>query len=146
MSEIERISKKILKDESRLFDELDEGGNMLTKNDINTIHGLITRQYGITKVTQDSKIDSILNSISYCDNHNKLYKAAMLFQNIISMHPFMDGNKRTALLSALTYLSINGISLNLPTDSKSFIYNIASRENSTELLEEIESWFRSHKA
>lgn len=36
--------------------------------------------------------------------------AAYLF-HIFKNHAFMDGNKRTALLSALVFLDINGISI-----------------------------------
>ncbi len=36
--------------------------------------------------------------------------AAYLF-HIVSNHPFLDGNKRTELLSALVFLDINGIAI-----------------------------------
>lgn len=35
-------------------------------------------------------------------------KAAALIRGIIGGHPFVDGNKRTAMLSGLTLLEING--------------------------------------
>ncbi len=35
-------------------------------------------------------------------------KAAALIRGIIQDHPFVDGNKRTAMLSGLTLLEING--------------------------------------
>ncbi len=36
-------------------------------------------------------------------------KAAALIRGIIQDHPFVDGNKRTAMLSGLTLLEINGL-------------------------------------
>lgn len=44
--------------------------------------------------------------------HNDLFAmaAAYLF-HIVSNHPFIDGNKRTGLLSALVFLELNGISI-----------------------------------
>ena len=36
-------------------------------------------------------------------------KAAALCRGIIGDHPFIDGNKRTAMLVAITFLEINGI-------------------------------------
>ena len=36
--------------------------------------------------------------------------AAYLF-HIVSNHPFLDGNKRTGLLSALVFLDLNGIAI-----------------------------------
>ena len=41
-------------------------------------------------------------------------KAALYVRNIIKNHPFLDGNKRTALTSALVFLEINDISINDP--------------------------------
>ncbi len=41
--------------------------------------------------------------------------AAYLF-HIVKNHPFVDGNKRTGLLSALVFLEVNGIAIDKPTD------------------------------
>lgn len=44
-------------------------------------------------------------------------KAAVLFERIIKCHPFIDGNKRTALASIIEYLFINDlIFLTFPSD------------------------------
>ena len=44
--------------------------------------------------------------------HRDLYEmaAAYLF-HIIKNHPFIDGNKRTALIAALTFLDLNGVNV-----------------------------------
>lgn len=34
----------------------------------------------------------------------------------MSNHPFVDGNKRAGLLSAVVFLDVNGISIELPSD------------------------------
>lgn len=39
-------------------------------------------------------------------------KAAALLHGLANNHPFVDGNKRTALLSALTFLMMNGFDIN----------------------------------
>lgn len=36
-------------------------------------------------------------------------KAAVLLHGIATSHPFIDGNKRTALMSCLTVLELNGL-------------------------------------
>lgn len=41
-------------------------------------------------------------------------KAAALFEWIAYNHPFVDGNKRTAITSAVTFLHANGWEINLP--------------------------------
>jgi death-on-curing protein len=54
--------------------------------------------------------------------HPSLFEmaAAYLF-HIISNHPFVDGNKRTGLSCALTFLEINGVSIDRPTSA---FYNL----------------------
>lgn len=47
--------------------------------------------------------------------------SAYLF-HIVSNHPFVDGNKRTGLLSAVVFLDINGISIAQPSDA---LYELA---------------------
>jgi death on curing protein len=49
-------------------------------------------------------------------NEDLFEMAAALHLSLVSNHPFMDGNKRTALLAALTFLDINGISIEYPSD------------------------------
>jgi death-on-curing protein len=41
--------------------------------------------------------------------------AAYLF-HIASNHPFVDGNKRAGMLSAVVFLDVNGISIDQPSD------------------------------
>jgi death-on-curing protein len=42
--------------------------------------------------------------------HDSLYAmAAAYLYHIVSNHPFVDGNKRTGLLAALTFLELNGV-------------------------------------
>ena len=40
-------------------------------------------------------------------------KAAALMHSLILNHPFIDGNKRTAMASAFVFLELNGISVKL---------------------------------
>ena len=47
-------------------------------------------------------------------------KAAALFHSVINNHCFHNGNKRTALLSTMSYLGENGYWLTVPTDEEMF--------------------------
>lgn len=48
--------------------------------------------------------------------HKDLYEMAAAYAyHICQNHPFLDGNKRTALACALVFLELNGISLLDPT-------------------------------
>jgi death on curing protein len=48
-----------------------------------------------------------------------IFEMAATYLNSIALdHPFLDGNKRTALASCLTFLFINGIEIDEQTDSE----------------------------
>ncbi|MCK6468812.1 MAG: type II toxin-antitoxin system death-on-curing family toxin [Candidatus Brocadia sinica] len=47
--------------------------------------------------------------------HNDIYEMAAAYAfHIGKNHPFIDSNKRTALVSALVFLELNGISISDP--------------------------------
>lgn len=46
-----------------------------------------------------------------------LQKAAALLQSLAVNHPFFDGNKRTAWLSCVTFLAMNGVDLRPDIDA-----------------------------
>lgn len=46
-----------------------------------------------------------------------LEKAAALLRSLVVNHPFFDGNKRTAWLSCVTFLAINGVELRPDIDA-----------------------------
>ncbi|MFE0653598.1 type II toxin-antitoxin system death-on-curing family toxin [Streptomyces sp. NPDC059534] len=46
-----------------------------------------------------------------------LAKAAALLQSLAVNHPFVDGNKRTAWLSCVTFLAMNGVQLRPDIDA-----------------------------
>lgn len=49
--------------------------------------------------------------------HEDLYEIAAAYAfHLCQNHPFIDGNKRTALVCALVFLEINGVLLNDPKD------------------------------
>lgn len=60
----------------------------------------------------ESAINSPFHSFDSVDVYPTIeYKAARLAFGIIKNHPFVDGNKRTVLLTMLTFLECNGIEL-----------------------------------
>ncbi|HAI70095.1 MAG TPA: hypothetical protein DCM38_11760 [Gammaproteobacteria bacterium] len=80
-------------------------------------------------------------------------KAAALFHSLIKSHPFMDGTKRTAFLSALYFLANQGYSIpkDLPKDNViRFCIDLAhenlpqtqERANEPKSIAEIADWFR----
>lgn len=65
---------------------------------------------------------------------------------IIKNHIFLDGNKRTGLAAAVSFLEINGVYL-APFDEDSvfdFVIGIAAGENDPEIvIPKIAEWFKS---
>jgi death-on-curing protein len=66
-------------------------------------------------------------------------KVAAQIHAISSYHPFVDGNKRTALVAADVCLRLNGYRLTNSDDIESFFWSIARGEKS---VEDIEAWVK----
>lgn len=66
-----------------------------------------------------------------------LQRAAVLMQAIILFHPFVDGNKRSALLATNFYLHWNGYRFVIPNDADEFTKDVAQNKYS---LNDILNW------
>ena len=145
MESISIMTENIVNKNIRLFDELDEGGHqMLTRKELIEIHKVIVKKYNITFVVKDNILDSLLHSIEYAGRNNKWYNAAKLFYDIVHLHPFADGNKRTGLLACKIYLNINNISFEYPKSTQSFTYSMAADlSDPPEVIENLEAWLRA---
>ena len=69
-------------------------------------------------------------------------KAAALFESLVCNHPFVDGNKRTAVAVVEAFLEVNGVEFG-PSDDEfeRFTIGVAKSNYKTE---EIAAWFRAH--
>lgn len=85
----------------------------LTLEQVLALHVLAINQFGGSNGIRDlARIESAIASQSQEIFGEELYpsifeKSAALARNIIGDHPFHDGNKRTAMLTALTFIEIN---------------------------------------
>ena len=69
-------------------------------------------------------------------------KAAALFQSLIGNHPFVDGNKRTAISAAGIFLQINSASLvTSQAELESFPLQAAQSQVT---FEPMVAWFNRH--
>ena len=66
-------------------------------------------------------------------------KAAALMTGIARNHAFLDGNKRTSLLSALMFLNLNGYSLDL-SDVDESLDRVVAVANGTTDIEVLAAW------
>lgn len=80
------------------------------------LHALVLLRYGgATGVRDVGRLEAVVASqyqeVFGEELHKTVHeKSATLIRGIIADHPFSDGNKRTAMLSGLTFLEINGYS------------------------------------
>ena len=94
--------------------------------------GLIESAVGRPQATHDS-VDLYENIFD---------KAAALLQSLLKNHPFVDGNKRTALASAGIFLKMNGYKLkNYHGEEVEFAVSV---DNQNMALEEISEWLENH--
>lgn len=89
-------------------------------------------------------------TIGGCDAYLTVHdKTAALFHSLINNHCFHNGNKRTALLSALVYLANSGYWVNRPTDKEMLDFTVAAAAHRivgkrTDELVAISNWFKGN--
>lgn len=69
-------------------------------------------------------------------------KAAVLFHGLIFNHPFVDGKKRVALMSAISLLVRNNFDFSI-TDQELVAFPLAV-EKTRPQIPEIANWFKKH--
>ena len=86
------------------------------------IHELQLERFGgTTGLRDDGGLESALARPQSTFGGEDLYpslsgKAAVLFHSLASNHPFIDGNKRTAVMAAEIFLRVNGYTLSASDD------------------------------
>ena len=86
----------------------------LSVEEILVIHDYQIERFGGKQVIKnlpllESSVHRPITNISDKDMYESVHeKAGVLAYSIINNHPFLDGNKRTGLHSALTFLELNG--------------------------------------
>lgn len=76
-------------------------------------------------------------------------RAAVLMEALTRWHIFVDGNKRTGLMTAFIYLYANKVYLAIPIDSVKFTITVADNrdqdeESTNKLIAEIAEWLKTH--
>jgi death-on-curing protein len=135
----------------------------LTARDFENIHLLIEKDFKFRLgggVRDSSTLESIADRPEhgfYSTNpHPSIFdKAASIFEGIVCWHPFVDGNKRTALVITRVYLAEHGYSFFVPFSAVRFSVQIAqstqkkNQETQEELdrkLKYIARWIGRHSA
>jgi death-on-curing protein len=108
---------------------------VITLEQLLQIHALVLKETGGSEGLRDlGRLEAALATQTQHVFDQELYqgnieKASALIRGIIADHPFVDGNKRTAMLVGLTFLAINNVSLLIPEgELEDFAVKIALRK------------------
>jgi death on curing protein len=123
----------------------------LQLDDIELIHiQIIDASGGSYGVRDKERLLSALASMQQEVFGTELYpsifeKAAVLMRGIIADHPFVDGNKRTAVMSALIFLNYNGYDTSGLKDQEleDFAVQVAVEKLD---VEAIAKWLETHSS
>jgi len=89
----------------------------LTLAEIETIHADQIERYGGSPGLRDpGQLEAALYRPQTGYYADLIAEAAALWESLSQNHPFVDGNKRTALAAAYTLLTINGIRMTAGAD------------------------------
>jgi len=99
------------------------------------IHRLVIEEEGEPGYMSEGMIEGCLErAITYVYDFKPfptiIMKAAAIMYCIIVFHPFVDGNKRTAVLAVFFFLYYNGYKFTIPDDSVEFTIAIAEFKKS----------------
>lgn len=121
---------------------------LLSIEDILAIHILTIEETGGSEGVRDlprlqSAIASMSQTVFGEDAYVTIFdKSASLIRSVIGGHPFIDGNKRTAMLSAITQLKINNLNFTAETGEIEDFAVKAATEKPT--VETIAVWLKNH--
>ena len=120
----------------------------LTTQQVLAIHDQMVKRFGGSHGIRDlGLVESAVGRPQATYDDADLYenifdKAAALLQSLLKNHPFVDGNKRTALTSAGIFLKTNDYKLkNYHEEEVEFAVSVDSKHLS---IEEISDWLKSH--
>lgn len=113
---------------------------------VRAMHAELIREHGGRPGIRDETL--LVSALARLRNI-KAYKGADVIQlaaaypyGICRNHPFIDGNKRVALMAAYVFLRINGITLNASEEDAVSVFLQLAAGSLTE--KGLEKWFRAN--
>jgi death-on-curing protein len=104
---------------------------------------LIARFGGTLGIRDRAALESALARPQTGYYKDLIQEAAALWESPSQNHPFLDGNKRTAITVTAAFLSVNGYKLEFD-DAAAFHFMIELYESATFRFGKLESWLRQH--
>lgn len=121
---------------------------MIEISEVEKIHDILIERFGGAKGIRDKGIlESAIGRPYQTFDGKDLYpdtvdKAAAIFESIVSNHPFVDGNKRTAYVLMRLILKRNQLDIEVDQDVK---YDFVTTAAKGELkFDKIKAWIRNN--
>lgn len=121
---------------------------MIDIEEVEKIHDILIERFGGGKGIRDiGLLESSIHRPFQTFDGQELYptpidKAAAIFESIITNHPFIDGNKRTAYVLMRLMLKTNGLDIQVSQNKKyDFVIKAASGAFT---FEQIRFWIESN--
>ena len=121
---------------------------MIDINEVEKIHDILIEKFGGGKGIRDKGLlESAINRPFQTFDGLDLYpdpvdKAAAIFESIITNHPFVDGNKRTAYVLMRLILKSNNLDIRSGQNEKyDFVIKSASGQVS---FDQIRAWIKGN--
>lgn len=122
----------------------------LTLERLLELHALVIHETGGSPGLRDlGRLESAIATQTQAVFGEEIYptlwhKSAAIIRGIIADHPFIDGNKRTAMLAGLTFLRANDMIFKIPKGKlEDFAVQIAVEHLS---VAEIVGWLKEHSS
>ena len=116
----------------------------LTLDDVQGIHQDSVDAFGGSHGIRDSAgLEAAVMRPQSGYYHDAISEAAALWESLSQNHPFVDGNKRTAIASMAAHLAINGYGLDMEElDAYRFVMDLYTSGRFQ--MSELEAWLRTH--
>jgi death-on-curing protein len=121
---------------------------MIEISEVEKIHDILIERFGGARGIRDKGIlESAIGRPFQTFDGKDLYpdpvdKAAAIFESIVSNHPFVDGNKRTAYVLMRLILKRNQLDIDVDQDVKyDFVIKAAKGELT---FDKIKTWIRNN--
>ena len=121
---------------------------MMSLEQVERVHEILIDKFGGRKGLRDKGLlESSIKRPFQTFDKKELYpepvdKAAAILESIISNHPFVDGNKRTAYVMARLFLRANNLDIKATQDEKyEFVISAARGEIR---FDQIKEWLTIH--
>jgi death-on-curing protein len=115
-----------------------------TVEDVLVIHATLIARFGGAPGIRDRRaLEAALARLQTGYYDDLLQEAAALWESLSQNHPFVDGNKRTAVTVTAAFLTANGYFLKF-NDADAFSFLNGLYETGRVGFQELDRWLRQH--